>query len=150
VGRIFNLAESHVLAFWPANQISDAIKCAMTTKWLLDVKLSSHFEKYRKLDFGIGVDWSEVFILRAGISRNTNNNDLVFIGKCVNFATAIANQAKGPYHLEISGDVYNNLEDNWVYGNSNGKKVNMWKDGVVEWKGDKYDSKITNWYNKSE
>ncbi|NOR49130.1 MAG: hypothetical protein GQ533_14005 [Methanosarcinaceae archaeon] len=151
-GEIRSFTGDGLLAFWPAyqNQITTAVKCAMTTKWLLDIKLSPLFEKYKKIDFGIGIDWSEVYILRAGISRNDNNNDLVFIGKCVNFATAIANQAKSPYHVEISRDVYPNLEDDWIYGHSNGKKVNMWEDGVVEWKGDKYESKITNWYNQSE
>lgn len=152
-GEIRSFNGDGLLAFWPAyykNQISTAVKCAMSTKWLLDIKLSPLFEKYEKLDFGIGIDWSEVYILRAGIPRNTNNNDLVFIGKCVNFATAMANQAKGPHHVEISSDVYNNLEDDWIYRNSNGKEVNMWKDGVIEWKGDKYDSKITNWQYTSE
>lgn len=151
-GEIRSFTGDGLLAFWPAyqNQITTAVKCAMTTKWLLDIKLSPLFEKYKKIDFGIGIDWSEVYILRAGISRNDNNNDLVFIGKCVNFATAIANQAKSPYHVEISRDVYPNLEDDWIYGHSNRKKVNMWEDGVVEWKGDKYESKITNWYNQSE
>ncbi len=152
-GEIRSFNGDGLLAFWPAynrSQISTAVKCAMTTKWLLDIKLSTFFEKYEKLDFGIGIDWSEVYILRAGISRNANNNDLVFIGKCVNFATTIANQAKSPYHVEISLAVYNKLEDNWAYGDSNGEKVNMWKDGIVEWKEDKYDSKITKWYNKSE
>ena len=151
-GEIRSFTGDGLLAFWPAdqNQITTAVKCAMTTKWLLDIKLSPLFEKYKKIDFGIGIDWSEVYILRAGISRNDNNNDLVFIGKCVNFATAIANQAKSPYHVEISRDVYPNLEDDWIYGHSNKKKVNMWEDGVVEWKGNKYESKITNWYNQSE
>lgn len=89
-----------------------------------------------------------MYIVRPGIPRDTNNNDLVFIGKCVNFATAIANQAHEPYHIEISKMTYDNLEDDWVYGVSNGKKVDMWKDSAVEWKGEKHRTKITNWYNK--
>ena len=113
-GEIRSFNGDGLLAFWPAhkqNQLSQAIKCAMATKWLIDIKLSPLFEKYEKIDFGIGIDWSEVYIVRAGISRNSNNNDLVFIGKCVNFATAIANQAKGPSHVEISEAIYSNLED---------------------------------------
>jgi hypothetical protein len=91
-----------------------------------------------------------VYILRAGIPRNNNNNDLVFIGKCVNYATAIANQANGPSHIEISEETYSNLEENWIFGNSNGQKVNMWKDGQVEWKGATYKTKLTSWYCTSE
>jgi len=142
-----------LLAFWPADyksQISKAIKAAMITKWLLDIKLSLYFEKYEKLDFGIGIDWSEVYILRAGIPRNINNNDLIFIGKCVNYATAIANQAASPNHIEISESVYNNLEDEVLYGLQNGTKVDMWGNGIVKWKGEDHKSKLTSWYWKIE
>ena len=150
-GEIRSFNGDGLLAFWPAytkGQISTAVKCAMTTKWLLDIKLSPYFEKYEKLDFGIGIDWGDVYILRAGISRNNNNNDLVFIGKCVNYATAIANQAKGLDHVEISMDTYNNLTDDWTYGNSNGEKVDMWRNGSLEWKGKKWNSKVTSWHHK--
>lgn len=54
------------------------------------------------MDYGIGIDWGEVFILKVGISRDTNNNDLDFIGKCENFVIAIANQAKAPKNIEVS------------------------------------------------
>ena len=152
-GEIRSFNGDGLLAFWPAftkSQISTAVKCAMTTKWLLHTKLSPHFEKYQKLDFGIGIDWGEVYILRAGISRNSNNNDLVFIGKCVNYATAIANQAESPNHVEISENTYNNLEDDLIFGKSNEQKVNMWNDGIVKWKGDNYNSKSTCWHYTAE
>ena len=152
-GEIRSFNGDSLLAFWPAyskEQISTAVRAAMITKWLLDIKLSPLFEKYEKIDFGIGIDWGEVYIVRAGIPRSTNNNDLVFIGKCVNYVTAIANQAHGPYHIAISESTYSNLEDDCIYGESNGKKVNMWKDGVVEWKGKEHNSKITKSYLSSE
>ena len=148
-GEIRSFNGDGLLAFWPAyykNQISTAVKTAMNTKWLLDVRLSPLFEKYEKIDFGIGVDWGDVYIIRAGIPRNTNNNDLVFIGKCVNYATAIANQAHGPGHVEISESTYSNLEDDCIYGEQNGVKVNMWKDGSVKWKNEDHKTKITTWY----
>jgi len=152
-GEIRSFNGDGLLAFWPAykkNQISTAVKCAMTTKWLLHTKLSPQFEKYQKIDFGIGIDWGDVYILRAGIPRNSNNNDLVFIGKCVNYATAIANQAKDPYHVEISTIAYDNLEEDWIIGKSNGQNVNMWNDGTIKWRGDTHKSKITNWHHTSE
>lgn len=152
-GEIRSFNGDGLLAFWPADskrQISNAIKAAMITKWLLDVKLSPYFEKYEKLDFGIGIDWTYVYIMRAGIPRNIDNNDLIFIGKCVNYATAIANQAKSPIHIEISENIYEMLEDEVLYGQQNGKRVDMWKDGTVEWKGEKHKSKFTNWYWKEE
>jgi class 3 adenylate cyclase len=146
-GRIRSFNGDSLLAFWPAyykSQITTAVKAAMITKWFLDIRLSPLFERYEKIDFGIGIDFGDVYIVRAGIPRDTTNNDLVFIGKCVNFATAIANLAHEPNHVEISELTYDNLEDDGIYDVSNGKRVNVWKDGFVEWKGKKYRSKITN------
>lgn len=148
-GKIRSFQGDSILVFWPANfksQINDAVKAAMAIKWFLSSKLSSLFEKYSKLDYGIGIDWGEVFIVRAGISRDSNNNDLVFIGKCVNLAVAIANQAKAPENVEVSFPVYNNLEDNLKYHTKNNNKVNMWNDGNVEWNKKSYDTKLTSYY----
>ncbi|MFX1281887.1 MAG: hypothetical protein ACFFA3_21235 [Promethearchaeota archaeon] len=103
-------------------------------------------ETYSKLDYGIGIDWGEVFIVRAGISRDANDNDLVFIGKCVNFAVAIANQAKAPRNIEVSLSVYNNLDDDYKYTIKNNNEVNIWKDGTVEWNKELYKTKTTNYY----
>lgn len=148
-GEIRSFGGDSLLAFWPAatkGQVSNAVKAALSTKWMLNIRLSKHFEKYSKLDFGVGVDWGEVYIVRAGIPRQANKNDLVFIGDCVNLATAIANQAEGPYHVEISESTYSNLTEELLYGTKNNKKVNMWKDSSVVWKKKKFASKATTWY----
>ena len=168
-GRIRSFQGDSILVFWPGNykyQINNAIEAAMATKWLLSVKFSKYFEKYEKLDFGIGIDWGEVYILRAGISRDANNNDLVFIGKCVNFATAIANKIEGPYNLGVSLDVYRNLEDDNLYHYKKASyhdqvinwyriikkegesyiKTDIWRNGSVYWNGKNHECKITNYY----
>ncbi len=148
-GEIRGFKGDSLMAFWPANYKSELSKCvqtAMTVKWLLDVELSPLFESYEKIDFGIGVDWGEVFIARAGIPRDANNNDLIFMGQCVNFAVAIGEQACGPNHVEISTVTYDNLENNARFGVKNGVQVNMWRDGVVNWKGLRYTTKLTSWY----
>ena len=148
-GRIRSFQGDSILVFWPAYkkyQIMDAVKAAMVIKWFLSSELSSLFENYSKLDYGIGIDWGEVFIVRAGISRDSNNNDLVFIGKCVNFAVAIANQAEAPNNIEVSLSVYNNLEDSHKYTIKNNNEVNMWKDGSVEWNKKEYNTKLTSYH----
>lgn len=168
-GKIRSFQGDSILAFWPVNFKGDTtnpIEAAMVTKWLLDIKFSKLFEVYEKLDFGIGIDWSEVFILRAGISRDANNNDLVFIGKCVNFATAIANEIRGPNHIGISLDIYSNLKDDCIHHykeasdsdrlwnwqkviKKNGKRflrTNMWENGRVYWNGENHNCKITSYY----
>lgn len=149
-GEIRSFQGDCILVFWPANsksELTNAVKAAMVTTWMLDIKFSKYFESYEKLDFGIGIDWSEVYILRAGISRNANNNDLVFIGKCVNFATAIAEQFKGPYHIGISLDVYNNLEEEFKYhyNPANNVREDMWENGKVNWNDMSHDCKITHY-----
>ncbi len=148
-GKIRSFQGDSILVFWPANykpEIMNAVRAAMEIKWFLSTKLSPLFETYSKLDYGIGIDWGEVFILRAGISRDVNNNDLVFIGRCVNFAVAIANQAKTPENIEVSLSVYNNLEDSHKYTTKDNKEVSMWKDGEVVWNEKSYDTKITSYY----
>jgi len=145
-GKIRSFQGDSILVFWSGvykEQITDAVKAAMVTKWFLDIEFSKYFEKYEKLDFGIGIDLGEVYILRAGISRDANNNDLVFIGKCVNFAVAIANQARSPNHVEISKYAYENLLEEMIY-DKNGN--NMWRNGIVEWNGMKHETKITSYY----
>ena len=145
-GKIRSFQGDSILVFWAGiykKQITAAVKSAMVTKWFLDIEFSKHFEKYEKLDFGIGIDLGEVYILRAGISRDANNNDLVFIGKCVNFAVAIANQARSPYHVEISQDAYDNLLEEMIYDNDSN---NMWSNSTVEWTGVKHPTKLTNYH----
>lgn len=152
-GQLRSFNGDSVLAFWSAklkSDIDNAVRTAMKLKWALDIKYSKYFEEYSKIDFGIGIDWGDVYIVKAGLPKNDNNNDLVFLGMSVNFATMIANQAHGPSHVEISLDAYNNLTDNVLYGNNNGIKQNMWTNGVVNWKGFQYQTKCTSWYWKEE
>jgi class 3 adenylate cyclase len=156
-GNIRGFKGDSLMALWPANyksQVSTCVKAAMTIKWLLDVELQPQFETYSAIDFGIGVDWGEVLIARAGIPRDATNNDLVFMGKCINFAVAIGEQAKGPEHVEISKVSYENLDDAVIYGSQkdffgNDQKVDMWKDGSVQWKSTNYPTKLTTGHWKS-
>ena len=149
-GQLRSFNGDSVLAFWKAqykSDIEDAVRTAMQLKWALDIKFSKYFEEYSKLDFGIGVDFGDVYIIRAGLPKNDNNNDLVFLGMCVNYSCMIANQAYGPNHVEISTNVYSNLTDNLLLGtDDNGVKGNMWTDGNVKWKEKVWNTKLTSYY----
>lgn len=147
-GQLRSFNGDSVLAFFPAKykrDIESALRTAFQLKWALDVKFSKYFEEYSKIDFGIGIDWGDVYIVRAGLPKNDNNNDLVFLGMSVNFASMIANQAKGQNHIEISTETYDNLTDNWKIGTDNGVQKNMWIDGNVNWKGKVWKTKCTTW-----
>ena len=81
-GKIRSFQGDSLIAFWSGHEkkeISKSVNAAMILKWFLNTKLSSLFEKYEKIDFGIGIDTSEVYILRAGLTNSSNNNDLIFI-----------------------------------------------------------------------
>ncbi len=148
-GQVRSFNGDSVLAFFPAQLKTDidvAVRAAFQLKWALDTKFSKYFEQFSKLDFGIGIDCGDVLIVRAGLSKNDDNNDLVFLGMCVNFATAIANQARGLVHVEISTDVYQNLSDDWINGTANGTTRNMWINGNVTWKGEEWNTKCTSWH----
>lgn len=145
-GRIRDFQGDSILAFWPGktqDDVEKAIQCAMKVKWYLDIRFSKHFEKYSKLDFGIGLDIGEVLVIRAGLTTRDDDNDLVYIGASVNLAVAIANLAKSPKHVEITMDVYNRLSKNWIYGKDNN---NMWYKGEIFWNGKKFDTAKTGYY----
>jgi adenylate cyclase len=153
-GYIRGFKGDSLMALWPANyksEITSCVQAAMTVKWFLDVHLAAEFAAYSPIDFGVGIDWGEVLISRAGIPRDSNNNDLIFMGKCVNFAVAVGEQAKGPDHVEISQSAYDNLEEPALTGPGKdlwGSDIreNIWRDGTVNWKGEYYKTKLTSWY----
>jgi adenylate cyclase len=152
-GQLRSFNGDSVLAFFPAKfqrDIENAVGTAFQLKWALDIKFSKYFEEYSKIDFGIGIDWGDVYIVRAGLPKNDNNNDLVFLGMCVNYASMIANQSKAPHHIEISTDTYSNLSDKWKIGTDNGVKKNMWVDGKINWKGIVWQTKCTSWNQSVE
>lgn len=96
-GRIRSFQGDSVLAFWKTdrNQLNLAMKSSMLMKKYLTEDFFDNFNEFGKLDFGIGLDLGEVYVLRVGDTYSADNNDLIFIGKSVNFAVAIANYAKG-------------------------------------------------------
>lgn len=149
-GFIRGFKGDSLMALWPADykeEVSTCVRAAMKINWMLTQNLAEDFARYEAIDFGIGIDWGTVLVLRAGIPRDTNNNDLVFMGECINYAVRIGEQAKSPYHVEISNSVYENLLDEEIFHvPENGSGVNMWNDGAIEWKGERRTTKITSYY----
>lgn len=145
-GLIRNFRGDGLLALWPEGKdgCAKAVRSAMTTKWLLDVKLKNKFAKYRELDFGIGIDVDDAFIIRAGTSKDANTNDLVFISPAVNFAVSVADKARGPNHVEICGEVYKRLPESLIFGtNPLGLRVDMWSNSSIQWQGRSHSTKKT-------
>lgn len=149
-GHVRDFQGDSILAFWGAQKqgaIRNAVTAALGIRWLLTTKLKKHFEKYTTLDYGIGIALGEVYVLRAGIKQNPNNNDLVYIGKSVNFAVAIANQAKLPACIEVSRKLFKKLTEDLKYGaDKSGNKEYMWEKNTVEWNDVKYATNRT-WFH---
>jgi adenylate cyclase len=150
-GHIRSLNGDSILAFWPAQyklDICTCVRAAMTAKWMVDVQLRSHFEKLFVPDFGIGIDWGSVYVARAGLPRDSNNNDLIFMGECVNFAVRIGEQAHAPEHVEISYRTFENLDEDQalIKGKIQNQEVDVWKDGRIKLKDKVIPTKLTTWY----
>lgn len=147
-GHIRSFRGDGLLALWPAqdNGCSNAVRAAMLTKGFLSERLNMDFGKYRELDYGIGVDVGDAFIVRAGTATDANTNDLVFISPAVNFSVAVAEQAQGPNHIEICAEVYRALPEGDIVGAVGGAKQDMWTDGKVQWQGALHNTKCTSWF----
>ena len=81
-GKIRSFQGDGVLAFWPVyykSQITKAVNAAMIISWIFSIEFKKYFQSYFDIDFGIGIDWSEVYVIRAGCTDKKENNDLVFI-----------------------------------------------------------------------
>jgi class 3 adenylate cyclase len=107
-GQIRSYNGDSILAFFPgegAAEVEKAVRCAMEIKFMLQ-ETASEFKKYREVDFGIGIDVGKVLCVKAGMGRNDNHNDLIWLGNAVNRATVLSDKAKDPKNIWISDPVY--------------------------------------------
>jgi adenylate cyclase len=109
---------------------TNAVKCALMINWtflkVIKPKLESKYPSLKdgtyQLAHCVGVDTSEVLVVRGGIR---NNNDLVWIGRAPNVAAKLSNIRQSPHHTYITADVYRRLEDSAKMGGS--PKRSMWE-----------------------
>ncbi len=93
---------------------STAAKCALKINWAflkiikpkLEAKYSSLANGSYKLLQCVGIDTSEVLVVRAGIR---NNNDLIWVGRAPNVAAKLSGLRESPYHSFITKAVYGKL-----------------------------------------
>ena len=137
-GDIRDFQGDSVLAYWKSDkdEINKAVRAGLTINWFLKVKLEDYFKPYGGVDFGIGIDFGNIHVLKVGITTSERNNDLVYIGKCVNFAVGIANQLKKPRSLGISEAVYSNIDEGIIYSTKDNQRVNIWEKYKFKWKDD--------------
>lgn len=147
-GYIRSFRGDGLLALWPADDdgCSKAVRAAMTMKWFLSDRLAKDFAQYRELDCGIGIDVGDVFVVRAGVAGDANDNDLVFLSTAVNYSVHVAEQAKGSSNIEICTHVYDELPDEDKYVTKNGVRTDIWGSGSVVWRGNVHSTRLTSYH----
>lgn len=88
----------------------------------LEKKYSSLTSGSYKLAQCVGVDTSDVLVVRSGVR---NNNDLIWVGRAPNIAAKLSTRRNSPYHTYITKSVYNRLSDELKYSD---KKAQMWEE----------------------
>ncbi len=114
--------------------LSNAVKAAMKMKYMLSNSeggINQLLEKYSPIDFGIGLDDGKVLCTKVGLGRDSNNQDLIWIGNGVNRAVKISDECNSPKHIGISAVVYQNLEDDVKFSNG----VEMWTREILTYNG---------------
>jgi adenylate cyclase len=107
---------------------TSAAKAALNINYaflqIIKPKFDAKYEIFRKgtyvLGHCVGIDTSEILVVRAGIAKN---NDLVWVGSAPNVAAKLSGIRAAPYNSWITESVYNRLHDEAK--TSNGRE--MWE-----------------------
>lgn len=100
--------------FLGSSKNTSAMKCALNINWVFTKVIEPKFKaKYdslnqRTLGHCVGVDTSEVLVVRAGIR---GSNDLVWVGRAPNVAAKLSGIREPGYSSYVSPDVYDVAHD---------------------------------------
>lgn len=95
---------------------NSAARCALNINYAFTQIIKPRFEaRYSifrenyELAHCVGIDTSEVLVVRGGV---VNNNDLVWVGRAPNVAAKLSGLREDSYHSFITSAVYHKLDDN--------------------------------------
>lgn len=136
-GNIRAFDGDRVMAVFVGNtKNGNAVKAAMQIQWgvrnILNPILGTDIK------CGAGIDYGEILVTKIGKGRNTNNNDLVWVGKADNYASHLANEADNSIIISVKSfgvlnenrKISTNGEDFWKAKTitlKNGTKVNCYE-----------------------
>ncbi|MCK9481724.1 MAG: adenylate/guanylate cyclase domain-containing protein [Bacteroidia bacterium] len=134
--------------------LSNAVQAAMQMKFMIsnsDSGINKYLAQYSALNFGIGLDDGDILCTKIGVGGDSNNQDLMWIGNCVNKSTAISDKCQAPNHIGISKYVYDNLTDSAKYGTRKNywgqdEKVDMWTAAYFNYNGKTETYYYTTWH----
>lgn len=111
---------------------SDAVKAAMQIHWAVKNILNPTLKT--TIRCGAGVDNGITLVTKVGKGRNTENQDLVWIGKASNYASHLSNEADNS--TIISVDTYTNMDkENKIL--SSADPTEIWTQKILTLKNDK-------------
>jgi len=151
--RSFN-GDSVLLFFYGSTRdiIAKAVSCAMKIKYMLSTEdgIAGYLKKYSSIDFGIGIDYGDIVCTKIGEHRNSNNQDIIWIGNPVNRATVISDKCHHPEHLGISFNTHEMLSDNLKYKKKLGTYVepreSIWSPLIFKYNNENHLLYRTNYY----
>lgn len=136
-GEIRSFDGDRVMGIFVGNyKNSSAAKCALKINYaflnIIKPKLEAKYDSLRngnyKLAHCVGIDTSDVLVVRAGMR---NNNDLIWVGRAPNVAAKLSNIRNTPYHSYLTSEVYVKLSDEAKHSN---QKIPMWEERTDSWK----------------
>lgn len=100
-----------------------AVQAGMEMAWFFNDVLRPKLNKHDSfLDCGIGIAFSEMLVVRVGLKRKDDNNDIVLIGRAANLAAKLSDRGKKPNYLFIDREIYRQLGDELKYETSTRSK----------------------------
>lgn len=129
--RAFN-GDGVLVVFYGDKGPDQAVKTAGQISWFLSIILKKRLDNILKqnqvlrvnkisFDYGIGVDYGDVLVVRGGI-KGLHNNDLVWVGNVPNYAAKLSHRSRKSFHIHITKSVYQSLTDKLLYL----KDKNIW------------------------
>ncbi|MGY3129159.1 class 3 adenylate cyclase [Agrococcus sp. UYP33] len=127
--------------FWGEGRFERAICAGVTVKTFsarhlvprLQGKWRTHAEEY-PTGFKVGIASGRVLVKRIGTPRNLSQQEPVWAGTPVNFATKAAQQAER-HQLIVTGSVWDRIVNNDYLAITcpcNGSSANLWRDVTVD------------------
>ena len=111
---------------------TSAVKAAMQIKWAITNILNTTLGT--SVVCGAGIDYGETLVTKIGKGRNSENQDLVWVGKPCNYAAHLAHEANGT--IIISIESYSRLHSS-SKNVSDSDLTNMWTTRVITLKSGK-------------
>lgn len=121
---------------------SAAAKTALQLNWILIEINAAIKAAYPNTAFqlrhSVGIDTSSLFVAKTGIR---NSNDLVWVGRCANYAAKLSGISDAGYNAFITEAVFKALSDETKYGGN--PRRSMWERSV--WQEQNLAIYKTNW-----